>query len=671
MLKKGNKMKKFILLLLTLTITLSLVPLNFVSADDSVSINSIKSVYQLDSKIIGYPTVTTFIDDGGDLDKLVVAKKLPAMAFLRLTSGAELNVVDKNGEVISPLYYVLQNVFKDKIIPAFYVEDVETATALADFIVEYDILDCTVVSPSGEILSSVLYYEDNGGFVRRRQVGGMLEVNDAQNYSPIELSKMANTFGARNVLVDIDDFNKDVLKNLNTEYKVNFMTMYLKTSGELGAYRAIECGADAIVTPDWDLTIDVFESFKENTLIKPIVVQAHRGMDAVYNENTLESIYASALVGVNSIEIDPRLTKDLKIVLVHDADLGRITGYRVNGKVSDYTLSQLKAMDVIVNESAQPSKICTLEEVFELYKTYNLTTKLALDAKETNTQYIDVLYNLIEEYNMWEYISSVGVADSSQKSLYIEKFAGKIPFELVGATTVGGGKTNVETLTKNWLSVANGSYSAVGTLAPYYDYLVPVSNSVAFPELSRIMKDRGIKLAPYQFDTVEDIEKAFLLDFASISTGYSIYLKDFLNTVDTKNLSLNIGDTINLNCTNYYVDGTSKLVVADGFVIVDGIDVLTTDGANLTAKKQGNAKVMAYTTFIKGNLTYRVYSDILSVSVEKDAVRSDNVILKSTEVPKNNDNTLAIILISIACVVVIAGTVTTCLILRRRKNGKN
>ncbi len=671
MLKKAIKMKKFIILLLTLIITVSFAPTFSVSAEDAVSINSIKSVYELDSKIIGYPTVTTFIDDSGDLDRLAFSNKTPAMVFLRLSAGAEVNVVDVDGKVIAPLFYVLKNVLKNSIIPAFYVSDSETANALVDFIVQYDILDCTVVSSDGEILKSVLYYNDEGGFNRRRQVGGMLEIEDATNVTVKNISETASSFGARNVLVNVDHFNKDVLQNLKNEYRSNLMTLYLKISGSDSPYRAIECGADAICVDNWENAISVFESFKQNTLIKPIVVQAHRGMDVVYNENTIESVYASALVGANTIEIDPRLSRDGEIVLVHDDNLGRITGYKVNGKPSDYTLEQLKAMDVVANSNAQPSKICTLREVFELYKNYNLTTKLALDAKETNPQYIDILYNLIEEYDMWNIIAGIGVADSSQRDLYAQKFAGKVSFNFVGSTTVDGGKTDVNTLTDNWLSVANGSYSAVGTLAPYYGYLVEVPNSVAFPELSRIMKDRGIKLAPYQFDAVEHIEKAFLLDFANLSTGYSIYLQDFLNDLEAKDVELSLGDTVNLSCKNIYLNGTSKLVSAEGFIIVDGQDVVEVDGANLFAKKSGSAKIMGYTTFTKGNLTYRVYTDILSVSVNESSVRSDNVILKSTDVPKDNNATTIILISSISAGVIIAGAIVSFILIRRKKNGKN
>ena len=663
-------MKKFIILLLTLIITVSFAPTFSVSAEESVSINSIKSVYELDSKIIGYPSVTTFIDDSGDMDRIALSNKTPAMAFLRLSAGAEVNVVDIDGKVIAPLYYVLQNVLKDKIIPAFYVADTQTAKAITNFIDENGIFDCTVVSPDGEILKSVLYYNDEGGFSRRRKVGGMLEISDATDMSMKEISEKASSFGARNVLVNIDDLDKQVLQNVKNQYRINAMTLYLKISGEDSAYRAIECGADAILVDNWEDTINVFESFDVNTLIKPIVVQAHRGMDVIYNENTLESVYAASLVGANTIEIDPRLSKDGQIVLIHDTDLGRITGYKVNGKVSDYTLEQLKAMDVVVNNNAQSAKICSLREVFELYKNYNLTTKLALDAKETNPQYVNILYELIEEFDAWDIIAGIGVADNSQKDLYIQRFSSKVSFNYVGSATVGGDKSDINDLTKNWLSVANSGYSAIGTLAPYYDYLVEVPNSVAFPRLSRIMKDRGIKLAPYQFDEVGQIEKAFLLDFANLSTGYSIYLQDFLNDVEANNVEISLGDTVNLTCKNIYLNGTNKQVSAEGFIIVNGQDVVDVDGANLFAKKSGTAKVMGYTTFTKGNLTYRVYTDILSVNVNGSSVRSDNVILKSTSVPQNN-NSMTIIIICSVSAVVAAGAVVIFILIRRKKHGKN
>lgn len=58
---------------------------------------------------------------------------------------------------------------------------------------------------------------------------------------------------------------------------------------------------------------------------RPIVV-GHRGIPALYQENSLAGFRRAAALGVPAIELDVRLTRDRKAVVVHDDDLARLTG---------------------------------------------------------------------------------------------------------------------------------------------------------------------------------------------------------------------------------------------------------------------------------------------------------------------------------------------------------
>jgi glycerophosphoryl diester phosphodiesterase len=78
------------------------------------------------------------------------------------------------------------------------------------------------------------------------------------------------------------------------------------------------------------------------TAKRPLVI-AHRGYRTKYPENTLVAFQAAIDVGADMIELDVLLTKDRKMVVIHDESLGRTTNGR--GMVSDCTLSQLKALD--------------------------------------------------------------------------------------------------------------------------------------------------------------------------------------------------------------------------------------------------------------------------------------------------------------------------------------
>lgn len=78
-----------------------------------------------------------------------------------------------------------------------------------------------------------------------------------------------------------------------------------------------------------------------------ILISGHRGywLHTEYPDNSLEGLqYATGLIPDIFFEVDPRLTKDSTVVLMHDATLDRTTNG--TGKVSDHTLEELKLLNL-------------------------------------------------------------------------------------------------------------------------------------------------------------------------------------------------------------------------------------------------------------------------------------------------------------------------------------
>ena len=111
---------------------------------------------------------------------------------------------------------------------------------------------------------------------------------------------------------------------------------------------------------------------------RPVIISAHRGgMMAGYPENCIESCEKTLSMMPSFFEIDPRLTKDSVLVLMHDATIDRTTNG--SGKVSDYTYEELQQFYLKDREGNVTSyKIPTLEEMLDwgLGKTvFNLDNK--------------------------------------------------------------------------------------------------------------------------------------------------------------------------------------------------------------------------------------------------------------------------------------------------------
>jgi len=75
---------------------------------------------------------------------------------------------------------------------------------------------------------------------------------------------------------------------------------------------------------------------------RPLLI-GHRGYPARFPENTLASFKGAIQAGCDMIELDVTLTKDRKVVVIHDDTLDRTTTGK--GPVRGHALAEIKALD--------------------------------------------------------------------------------------------------------------------------------------------------------------------------------------------------------------------------------------------------------------------------------------------------------------------------------------
>jgi glycerophosphoryl diester phosphodiesterase len=147
---------------------------------------------------------------------------------------------------------------------------------------------------------------------------------------------------------------------------------------------------------------------------RDIVISGHRGgMEKGYPENCLES-FERALGRIETFfEIDPRLTRDSVIVLMHDATIDRTTTGK--GKVSDYTYNQLRQFNLRDRDgNATPYKIPTLEECIRWSRG---KTILNLDIKDVPHGFMsDFMESLSNPANVM-----YTVRNADQARLYLDR----------------------------------------------------------------------------------------------------------------------------------------------------------------------------------------------------------------------------------------------------------
>lgn len=76
---------------------------------------------------------------------------------------------------------------------------------------------------------------------------------------------------------------------------------------------------------------------------RPLVV-GHRGLPKVHQENTVAGFRRAAALGIPAVELDVRLTRDSVAVVLHDPDLGRLTG--VHRDVDQLTWDELSRLRI-------------------------------------------------------------------------------------------------------------------------------------------------------------------------------------------------------------------------------------------------------------------------------------------------------------------------------------
>ncbi len=92
-------------------------------------------------------------------------------------------------------------------------------------------------------------------------------------------------------------------------------------------------------------------------------ITAHRGASYDAPENTLAAVQLAWERGADSVEVDVYLSRDGRIVAIHDKDTKRVAG--VDRKVADQTLEELQTLDVGAwkNDMWKGESIPTLEEI--------------------------------------------------------------------------------------------------------------------------------------------------------------------------------------------------------------------------------------------------------------------------------------------------------------------
>ena len=145
----------------------------------------------------------------------------------------------------------------------------------------------------------------------------------------------------------------------------------------------------------------------------------HRGAAGLEPENTLRSFRRAAAEGAEAIELDLRLTRDGRLVVLHDATVDRTTDG--SGPVAGMALDEIRQLDAGLGE-----RIPAFEEVLE-------ATELPIHAELKAVEAAEPLAALIRERGLAERVTPISFAPEALRRVKLS-----LPDLPVGLILSGG-----------------------------------------------------------------------------------------------------------------------------------------------------------------------------------------------------------------------------------------
>ncbi len=533
---------------------------------------SYASVYEPKTSIVNSPTIITYADGKNHKITDTEGPSPATVVFKVRVKDGVLYAYTESGEEIASLVDAVESL-RARIIPAFSVEDSDTALMLIDFINYHNIGDCFVFSSDAEILKKLRS--------STRSARPILDLSDAES---VDLSKVkldTSAALAKGVVI-----NSKLLSTEDvTALRSYALSVFLETDGNTAAiHDAIFKGAMGIITPDALTAIEYLEGFEKNTLCFPTMIVAHRGDMQNCPENTLPSFISAAKSGADVIELDVFLTKDGYLAINHDATTSK---WDKKLTVTESTRAQLKALKNAEADATADDEFAFYEEVVDYFSKNYTDIIFLVEIKDKRNEVIDKVYEVTKAAGMLDRIliictnhdiiryayQTYGVAVQMNRSYILD------PNDL--RATLAYACEEVAGL--------NSSYFTVWKDCIY--------------DLNRALRHRGIKYSPWTTTTAAATDSDFALGYPEFTTNTPHRVDSYARYLRAE---LAADGSARVYRVNY--DGSEKLVTADAKLIVLEGNV-SFKGGKITGS---GTFAFSYSTKV-GDYTY----EICSMSIKK------------------------------------------------------
>lgn len=424
--------------------------------------------------------------------------------------SSELKAVDGNGAEIASITETEEVATSHDAQLIYNVDDVATLNNLITYLGEND--KKTAVATSSQAVAVTASGENRlRVFARAGNVVGKAAAADE--------IKAACIAGAQTIIID-GKTDYDTVRYIQSRLKAVWVTT---SGGTEDIADAFSMGVYGVVTPSvkgYNKVVGLISSAaknKEYILGRAPYNVAHRGLTVSHAENTVEAIRDAARAGADHVEIDIRLTKDKRIVLLHDDPVQYAMfnpdGTTASGRISQMTLAELKALDM-----KNGDKISTLDEVFSAANgEYEKDLTYLIEVKDENTtnELVELFAEKVKEYDMGDRIALITFHNGHFANL--KRYLPEIPVSLLCYTDKG---STVEEKAFSFRSGIDMQYNGNGGMTSFYG---DGTSRSAYAAAYKYLAKRGYALWLWTYDT-SSMKEAMSRGVTGITTDDCTYL---------------------------------------------------------------------------------------------------------------------------------------------------
>lgn len=495
-----------------------------VFAEEKTTDTEFADTYLALTDLINSPTVISRLESVDSLEKIMADTARPSNLILYLDKNC--NVVDTNGQIIDTLSNVYAKL-NHKIIPIVYISSKEETDAFNAFLLSNDVLDIAVMSNNSELIKNVRE--------THLTVRGIIDFSGSENIkNTYDIVKTANINYATIVVLPQSATQKDI------EFiQARFKTVWVNVDGtkDIDLYDGINSGAYGIIVREYNKAYSLLKKYPTG-YIRPSFNVAHRGVMYECNENSVSGVKKAIEYGATYVELDGRLTKDGVIMMMHDANISRVTDG--TGNIESMTYEETKTYKL---NTFNEEPIATLGDIMTELKGTGVV--LVFEVKTTGTEIIKVLRETIEQYDFFDQIVIITFYESQLKDIKKE-----IPEVSTGLLANGITETNFKTV----------------YLKKIMEYNCILDCNAIDENFNQFcLRDRGFIGWYWTFDSDSAIDNAMSNGYVGITNNYpGFYATEtkHITKVDVQSIkegqTFSVGDKITLTL-EMYTDKTEEV----------------------------------------------------------------------------------------------------------------